>query len=254
MLLAARADVRACNQESSSALHYAVSFRSEMDSIEILQALVDAGADINAQNMFGETALMRALQRSRVTVANHLIEVGAALDLCDLSGNSALCWAIRFNSSSAVQHLLRKGADHTSKLDYYHTFIHLVAARANVKTLQLLAGGGLKRRDINVKNRDKLAPLQVSWQREDVDAEWREAFTAFLMSLDQDYTCGKYHDDIGEDDHEKASFRFGISSSDDEFEDALQFQTLDTDYEGELWNEHGNEHRAEHQTNQQNEH
>ena len=158
ILLAANADVGILDQSFYTALHYAtevdLTMNSKVISVEIIPSLVNGGADIHAQTIAGHTPLMRALIYKNQTFANYLIQIGAGIGLFDILGNNALCWATRFNNHSTIDILLCKGLDHITRIEQYCTFMHLVAEYTDVQTLQLLARGGLTRRDFNVKNQD----------------------------------------------------------------------------------------------------
>ena len=47
--------------------------------LEVIQMLIDKGADVNWLNIQGETALLLALQRVDVDIANLLLDNGAFL-------------------------------------------------------------------------------------------------------------------------------------------------------------------------------
>ncbi len=56
---------------------------------EICQYLIDRGANVNARTVFGETALIRAIKKSSPEAAVVLADNGARLDATDSSGKSA---------------------------------------------------------------------------------------------------------------------------------------------------------------------
>lgn len=223
-LLSANADVRATRHISFTALHYAAGISGNLvEQLEIVQSLVHAGADIDALDEWNESPLTHTLGLKNLTVVGYLLEAGADIDIIDVGGNNALSFAAQYNFHSTIGLLLNKGADHVSKINRFCTFMHLVAEHADTQTLRLLARGSLKRRDINVKNQDKLIPMQLSWQREGLDAEWKEAFMEFLISIDQDYWHHEEPQEV-ESEGEGAGSRADNHDSDGDFEDALQFQ------------------------------
>lgn len=73
--------------------------------------LLDAGADINAQDEVGRTALMEACVAFKKDVIRHLIERGADVNLCDNNGCTALMRAAYGGYVSLVEDLLANGAD-----------------------------------------------------------------------------------------------------------------------------------------------
>lgn len=77
---------------------------------DLLDLLMDAGAEIDYPDSQGKTALMWAIRGNRLAAAQALLDVGARLDQVDLTGCSALFYAVRHGGVAVVQALLRKGA------------------------------------------------------------------------------------------------------------------------------------------------
>jgi hypothetical protein len=72
------------------------------DDVEMLHLLVDAGADPNAVNEFGSTALIKAAIHDRVNAATELIRVGAQAGLRDADGLTAKDIAIKVGSKDVA--------------------------------------------------------------------------------------------------------------------------------------------------------
>ncbi|KAI1076000.1 ankyrin [Whalleya microplaca] len=66
------------------------SFLVQSRSLKFTKFLICRGADINATNDVGDTALMCAAKNDAVDIAEYLLRTGAALGLCNKSGDSAL--------------------------------------------------------------------------------------------------------------------------------------------------------------------
>ncbi len=62
---------------------------------EIVKQLIDAGADVNEKDKFGNTALHKASFWGQTEVAKLLIDAGADLNVTDEWGFTALHWASR---------------------------------------------------------------------------------------------------------------------------------------------------------------
>src|SRR6202453_364912 len=84
-------------------------YAAEVGSVDAMRVLIDRGADVNAQNDFGSTALMWSVpDPSKVRL---LLDHGAQVNLVARSGRSALIIAAFTNpSAEVVRLLLAKGA------------------------------------------------------------------------------------------------------------------------------------------------
>ena len=78
---------------------------------DIAVTLIEAGADLNAQNGDGNTALLRAACEGRAELASVLIRVGAELDVQNHDGYSALVLAKRRDHKAIVDSLQAARAD-----------------------------------------------------------------------------------------------------------------------------------------------
>ncbi len=79
--------------------------------LERVRALIDAGADLDAQGDNGETALNTAILEGHVSVAGLLIDRGADLGARNRGGFTALHAAAYANAVEIAERLLGKGAD-----------------------------------------------------------------------------------------------------------------------------------------------
>lgn len=78
---------------------------------DIAVTLIEAGAELDAQNSDGNTALLRAACENRAELASVLIKVGARLDVQNHDGYTALILARRRDHKAIVDSLLAAGAD-----------------------------------------------------------------------------------------------------------------------------------------------
>jgi ankyrin repeat protein len=80
-------------------------------SFNDIQALVEKGADINAQDKYGYTPLLHALKNKQEQITKFLVEKGANVNLCDMNGVSPLRMAEARSSIEIVQTLKKLGAE-----------------------------------------------------------------------------------------------------------------------------------------------
>ena len=104
-LLDSKTSATAADDRGITPLMYA----AELGSLDAMRLLIDRGADVNAQNAFGSTALMwSASDPAKVRL---LLDHGAQVNTTARSGRSALIIAAFTNpSAEVVRLLLAKGA------------------------------------------------------------------------------------------------------------------------------------------------
>jgi ankyrin repeat protein len=78
---------------------------------DVVCALLDAGASVNAQAAFGWTAMCLAAGRGHVEVARSLVAAGADMGAKLDDGQTALTWAAEQEQMGAVHALLSLGAE-----------------------------------------------------------------------------------------------------------------------------------------------
>lgn len=88
-------------EEGDTALMYVITSFFASNQAEIIKLLINRGADINARNQQGKTALSLAVGNADITKV--LIEAGADVNIRDNEGNTAMML-----SNWAVEQLLRK--------------------------------------------------------------------------------------------------------------------------------------------------
>lgn len=109
---------------------------------EIVNALLQKGANKDAQNNYGETPLMRAYHEETVTA---LLEKGATINTQDAKGNTALIHAIQLHNTVKVRILLESGADVTIRNQGGATALAIAQAYRNQgEVIRLLKEAGAK--------------------------------------------------------------------------------------------------------------
>ena len=81
-------------------------------SLEILDLLIEAGACVNHDDEFGNTALSLAVERGSVEFADRLIKAGADVNWCPVySAKTPLTKAVQRGQYKCVDFLIKAGAD-----------------------------------------------------------------------------------------------------------------------------------------------
>ena len=65
---------------------------ADRGNVSAVERLLEAGADVDAQNRQGMTALMKAVRRGRTHIVKILLERGSDRDLGDYTGRHAWIW------------------------------------------------------------------------------------------------------------------------------------------------------------------
>jgi ankyrin repeat protein len=78
---------------------------------DVAIALINAGADLNARNSDGNTALLRSACEGRPELTRVLIDAGAQLNIQNNDGYTALILARRRGHEDIAELLLQAGAD-----------------------------------------------------------------------------------------------------------------------------------------------
>jgi TPR repeat protein len=108
-LLEAGADVNAKEENGFTALMYAAT----LGHVGVVDALVEAGADVNAEGDQRVTALMCAVVGGEIGILEVLIRAGADVNVVSALGETALTMAASQSRIDLVRTLLDAGADVT---------------------------------------------------------------------------------------------------------------------------------------------
>lgn len=108
-LIEGGADTNAIGRNAYTILHRAVS--SPYAGTSLVYVLISRGADVDAQNDFGATALHDASNSGNIGAVVALLMNGADTSIADNRGATALAKAVRGKQTEAVEILLKYGAD-----------------------------------------------------------------------------------------------------------------------------------------------
>src|SRR5262249_30183418 len=106
-LLQKGANVNATEGDGTTALHWA----SYSDDLEAADLLIRAGAKVNAANDLGATPLWAACQNGSEAMVRRLLAAGANPNAKLVAGETLVMAAARVGNAGVVEQLLAKGAD-----------------------------------------------------------------------------------------------------------------------------------------------
>jgi len=118
------------------------------DYPQVMQ-LIDDGANINAQDRYGNTVLIKAVEDGRKDIVELLLAKGADINATNNDGATALMLAVRDSYKSMVELLIAKGANINIPDNYNNTTLITATARSCKDIVELLIAAGA---DINAKN------------------------------------------------------------------------------------------------------
>jgi hypothetical protein len=140
VLLSAGADVNARNKNGRTAMLTI----GEDTTAEIVWTLVAAGAKVNRKDDDGNTPLMMAARIDNVTVIKALLDAGAKVNAKNKEGRTALMDAAESDYEESVKVLLRAGADVHRKDNEGRTALKLAQDNDNTDSIELLEGYGAR--------------------------------------------------------------------------------------------------------------
>ena len=152
LLLDAKVNVNARNAYYGRTALHTYNTRREVGVIDML---VQAGIDVNAQCSGGETALMNATYNPSTRIARRLLELGADVNATNRSsGYSALHFATEYDRSEILTDLLNRGADYKKRTESGRTVLHLAACYSGTKTLSILSKANLEGLDMALRDQN----------------------------------------------------------------------------------------------------
>ena len=141
-LLAAGADVNAAQPDGMTALHWA----AYLDDAEAARKLVRAGADAAAENRYGVTPLTPACINGSGEMVELLLDAGADADTASSGGETVLMLAARTGKPAVVSTLLERGADVNAAVgETEQTALMWAAAEGHAEAARALLEAGAER-------------------------------------------------------------------------------------------------------------
>ncbi|MGA2603808.1 MAG: ankyrin repeat domain-containing protein [Verrucomicrobiia bacterium] len=153
-LLAAGANKEATNSDGDTALMKA----AETGNLDCTKALIGAGANKEARDSNGMTPLIAATYADFKDVVGLLVANKADVNAQDKTGGTPLLWAVFKGDKEMVRLLLANGANVNVKMKDGMTPLHL-AASGNADLVELLV---TNKANVNAKSNDGTTPLGLA--------------------------------------------------------------------------------------------
>ncbi|OQE17571.1 hypothetical protein PENSTE_c020G06726 [Penicillium steckii] len=110
----------------------------ERGRYEAVKFLLDRGAEVDAKNQSGQTSLIKACQGKRIGIAKLLISGGADLNVRDSPGLTALFWAIKSGHLPLIETLVENGAAIEKRDGDGHTPLSRASENGRAAVVELL--------------------------------------------------------------------------------------------------------------------
>ena len=149
-------DIKRMDEDGETLLHIAVVGGWD---VAVTQALITAGANVNAKNMAGSTPLHDAPFAKSIAVVQFLVARGAHVNAKNSNGLTPLHNAALAENVEVAQFLISKKADVNAKDNVGGTPLHAAADQGNVEIAKLLVAN---KASINAKSPHIGTPLDAA--------------------------------------------------------------------------------------------
>ncbi|UNF62747.1 ankyrin repeat domain-containing protein [Spiroplasma poulsonii] len=161
LLLDKGADVNLQNKNGDIPLITAI----KNNDLKMVQLLLDNGADINLQNKNVDIPLITAIKNNDLKMVQLLLDKGADVNLQNKNGLIPLDYAMDRNNKELVQFLIDNGAGVNIKDWFGCTPLHNAIIKDNLKMVQFLIDKGA---DVNIQDWFGFTPLITAIKNNDL--------------------------------------------------------------------------------------
>jgi len=130
------------NHSSDKALIEAAQMDSKKQSLDLAMRALTAGADINTQDEFGNTALMWAVGKGNVELVKILLNRKASVSKAEKQGRTPLMVAAHHGQNKIIGELLKAGADLEDQDDCQNTPLVFAVSEKHLESAKLLLDKG----------------------------------------------------------------------------------------------------------------
>lgn len=172
-LLEHGANPNAADDQGSTALLFA----AQEECFDLVKLLLTYGADPNISNSYDDTPFMHAINKGNVDIVQLLINFNANINKANKKGKAPLLVAVKKNDISLVKKLLSRNANSLLKDDEDKTALMLSVEVEDLDIMKLVLNYEAKNKDKDAVNRNKLYALNLA-----VDLDCQEKIKLLLQS------------------------------------------------------------------------
>ena len=139
---------------------------------EMVKFLVEKGADINLEDGYGYTPLMKAIDYYNIGLAKNIIDLKPDLNaVCSATGDTSLTYLVNAKKygggADLCYYMIKNGADINKKNKEGNTPLMIAAASYNYGIVGVLVNMGA---DYNIKNKEGQTAIDIASARDDTSA------------------------------------------------------------------------------------
>ena len=194
-LIAAGADVNVSIGDGFGTPLHAASRCRDNSNLDIVDTLVTAGANINAQNAYGKTPLHVASQSGHISIIHRLVQAGASMDARDRNEQTPLHEATTCRQINAIGALAMAGANINARDGLGRTPLHIATSYSSpfydmnhVSHFDIVHALIQAGADVNIRDNRGFSPLDTAWTRN--PDEWAILRSLIKAGADIDSTVG----------------------------------------------------------------
>ena len=167
VLLRAGADPKITDESGDACLHHVVYGAGDC-SKEVLEPLINHGADVNATNNYNETALIIACSKRNTDAINILLSAGADPNIADDASDTCLRHAVRKDCSKEVlETIIKHGTDVNATNNNNQSALMIACYTGNIDAINVLLRAEA---DPNIIDKISGPALRIACYRGDIDA------------------------------------------------------------------------------------
>jgi ankyrin repeat protein len=128
-------------------------------SLEAVETLLNAGADVNSKDTSGVTILHMAVFKNNFKLLEIVLEKEVDMDVKTIGGRTPLHYAANWGYTEQLLALLNKGANVNVQDSDDNTPLHLAANHGDIKVVVALLENGA---NMNISNKEGVTPLYAA--------------------------------------------------------------------------------------------
>ncbi|KAL8609681.1 hypothetical protein ACOMHN_042720 [Nucella lapillus] len=157
MLIHAGANVNSANQDGRTALHLAC----RGGYLNIVRSLIAAGTNVNRRTQDGKTCLHVAVWRGHEPVVQELVKAGADVNIPDSEGCTPVYWAARSNYMAILTVLVCAGAKVNYRVKSQWTPLHMALHLGHIDVKKTVVSLLMENQHLSQQEREETLDMLV---------------------------------------------------------------------------------------------